>query len=463
MYATKTTYQNSFKNGIPKKFEKPGGCRPVQVIALYRHGTRFPSLKNMKTVDRLLTEFVEDYPNNVTVRSMKEVFDREFHFSEDNELSRGGARELIDIGKRVATNFNQLFKNCKAGELLFKSSSTERAFDSCSYFQEGFSKVIPFEGSTTITDDFLLRFFDKCSNYITSIKKDKLALKECEDFQKNSYQEINRLMEKKLNFKVDLKRKEQLVMFSIAGCAYAFVGDTVWSTIFPEEARSMLEYSIDLKKYYDSGYGHEISSLQSCHLFSTFFRHIDSFIENRLKLKGVFYFAHAETLLPVMCLMGLFKDDEPLRHDNYERMRTRLFRTSFICSFAANIMIVLYDCNKIYKVQVLHNEKAIRLPPPLQPDDKLLYSYSDFKNHYKDVLNRKFNDVCRLEESKSSSSSFSEEMSFSTISGTPSKSQSFSRVSKETTGGSEQSSQSQHDSSSSRSVSLDETISNFSR
>ena len=59
---------------------------------------------------------------------------------------------------------------------------------------------------------------------------------------------------------------------------------------------------------------------------------------------GQFAFAHAETLGPLYAALGVFSDKEALRADNFHAQKGRLFRTSLILPFAANLQFVLYEC-----------------------------------------------------------------------------------------------------------------------
>lgn len=62
------------------------------------------------------------------------------------------------------------------------------------------------------------------------------------------------------------------------------------------------------------------------------------------KIKAHFYFAHSKTMKSVLVKLGLFRDDEPLRHDNYEELKEkRKWRSSFMDPFAANIIAILYE------------------------------------------------------------------------------------------------------------------------
>ena len=126
--------------------------------------------------------------------------------------------------------------------------------------------------------------------------------------------------------------------------------------------------------------------------------------------KGVFSFAHAETLLPLVALLGLFRDSEPPRADNFDKRsrKERQFKTSNICPFASNIAIVLYSCDTTtfpnLLGKVVHDETGseIQLPMKLRKNMlRLMYkeetvkfpfcryhlcSYHQVLQHYKDTL-----------------------------------------------------------------------------
>ena len=61
----------------------------------------------------------------------------------------------------------------------------------------------------------------------------------------------------------------------------------------------------------------------------------------------MFYFGHAESLVPVLAALGLFRDPDPLRADTFldpSQADARKFRTSSFVPFSANLAFVLYDC-----------------------------------------------------------------------------------------------------------------------
>lgn len=68
--------------------------------------------------------------------------------------------------------------------------------------------------------------------------------------------------------------------------------------------------------------------------------------------------------MPFLASLDLFKDDEPLRHDNYNNMLNRHYRTSKIGSFSSNVIFVLLECEDSPNKRLLtfHQEQRIKLP-----------------------------------------------------------------------------------------------------
>lgn len=102
----------------------------------------------------------------------------------------------------------------------------------------------------------------------------------------------------------------------------------------------------------------------------------------------ILQFGHAETLLPLLSLMGYFKDKEPLTAYNYKEQMHRKFRSGHIVPYASNLIFVLYHCKNAktpkeeFRVQMLLNEKVL----PLAHSQETVSLYEDLKNHYKDIL-----------------------------------------------------------------------------
>lgn len=81
---------------------------------------------------------------------------------------------------------------------------------------------------------------------------------------------------------------------------------------------------------------------------------------------AVLYFGHAETLIPVLTALGLFRDAAHLRASNMVHMSGRRFRTSAIAPFAGNVALELYRCGAgeksketQFRVRPLVNEQPV--------------------------------------------------------------------------------------------------------
>lgn len=81
--------------------------------------------------------------------------------------------------------------------------------------------------------------------------------------------------------------------------------------------------------------------------------------------KAIFWFGHAETIIPFVTLLGLFNHSEHLRSDNYnEQVHNRAFRAAYIAPFAANIAFHLHHCPQTgqYIIQPRLNEQSVLWP-----------------------------------------------------------------------------------------------------
>ncbi|XP_034722004.1 multiple inositol polyphosphate phosphatase 1-like, partial [Etheostoma cragini] len=150
----------------------------------------------------------------------------------------------------------------------------------------------------------------------------------------------------------------------------------------------VLEYKSDLKQYWKRSHGHAISGLSSCPLFHHVFRTLDKAGRPRRSTDvppepASVLIGHAETLLPLLSLLGLYKDQTPPTADNYHTQHGRSFRTSLIVPYAANLLFVLYDCQRGPRLQLLVNESPVRFPG-LETEDAPLYR--DVRATYRHLL-----------------------------------------------------------------------------
>lgn len=120
-----------------------------------------------------------------------------------------------------------------------------------------------------------------------------------------------------------------------------------------------------MEYYWQDGYGFEITGKIGCGLMKDVLENFENVTVNRkTEENGIFYFTHSGTILKLLTHLGLFRDSEQLRHDNFDKMRnSRLWKTSLIDTFGSNIGFVLQKCdNHDFKVGLLVNEKLTQIP-----------------------------------------------------------------------------------------------------
>lgn len=86
-----------------------------------------------------------------------------------------------------------------------------------------------------------------------------------------------------------------------------------------------------------------------------------SFLRNKISQaqtgpKGVFYFGHSANVFSAIVRLGFARDATPLLSSNFDEMRNRKWKSSYLSPFASNVMAVLYDCHGANKVTFFVNQ-----------------------------------------------------------------------------------------------------------
>jgi len=103
-------------------------------------------------------------------------------------------------------------------------------------------------------------------------------------------------------------------------------------------------------------------------------------------------FAHAETLAPLLGLLGLFEDPNYMSANSpAEAITGRRFRASQAVPFAANLALVLYNVTGSWQVQVLHNERVV--PQPMC-GDATVCDWEMFKAAQAKHLRMDYHSIC---------------------------------------------------------------------
>ncbi|XP_048407028.1 multiple inositol polyphosphate phosphatase 1b isoform X1 [Stegostoma tigrinum] len=411
-YGTKSRYEGLGAAPLPgTSWLAPANCTALQLNALIRHGTRYPTKKNvprMREIHQLIRE-QGDQGNNSLVQALV-GWHMWYNERMDGNLHPLGTSEMARLAKQLAASFPTLFtaRTYRGSRLKFVTSSKHRCVNSTRSFIQGLESHLNLRdqvGGQWEVNDRLLRFFDHCQKFINRVENNNTALHQVELFKRGPEMEgVMRNMGKKLGISPEALTTN-MVEAAFYLCIYEFILKGIvspWCDVFEKEDVEILEYLGDLKQYWKRSYGYKINGLSSYKLFQDLFQYMDQTIEESERNQSISHtavvrFGHAETLLPVLTLMGYFKDDNPLLANNFEAQKGRKFRSGWISPFAANLVLVLYSCSGArglgdkYKLQLFLNEK----PLPFPHSGNLVTDYEDVKYSYEHLTESlKFNNVC---------------------------------------------------------------------
>ncbi|XP_066537721.1 multiple inositol polyphosphate phosphatase 1-like [Hoplias malabaricus] len=348
-------------------------CIAVHLTAIIRHGTRFPTAGNIKKIGKfdslVKTEATGDLSFLPELKAWKMWYTEDM----DGRLVAKGRADHRHLAQRLAKAFPSLLnkENVLGKRVKFITSSKHRCINSTIAFQQGLKDSFDIQDDLEYTvNDGLMRFFDTCRRLLETVEKNKKAVEEVTKF--NNGPEMKRVQEKL----ADLLQVpySNITMDSVEAafytCAYEFtiLGlHTPWCRLFDESDAQVVDYSGDLKQYWRKGFGHDINSKASCILFHDLFSRLNNTV-SQIKAGGpaseqvTVQIGHAETLLPLLTLLGLFKDKTNLTSTNFASQRDRAFRAGKIMPLAANLLVVLSDCTGGLRLQVWVNEKPVTLP-----------------------------------------------------------------------------------------------------
>ncbi|KAG7271109.1 hypothetical protein CRUP_005662 [Coryphaenoides rupestris] len=320
----------------------------------------------------------------------------------DGRLVDKGAWDLRHLAVRLAKRFPSVLseESLRGGRVSFTTSSKHRCINSTLAFKGGLARLWAVEEEVAHqVNDSLMRFFDSCPRFVEEVSNNPAALVELDRF--NAGPEMQRVKEKvadRLGLPYNLIT-EDLALAGFYLCAYEFAIKTItspWCQLFDEADAQVMEYASDLKHYWKRGYGHPINRWSSCILLQDLFLRLDKAAAEAKSGGPVseavsIQVGHADTLLPLLTLLGFFQDREALTARNFVAQADRAFRTSRTMPYAANLLLVLYDCGETDgpRVQALLNEAPLAFPgvdPGTAPPGLTAPLYRDVRSHYEQLL-----------------------------------------------------------------------------
>ncbi|XP_032409801.1 multiple inositol polyphosphate phosphatase 1-like [Xiphophorus hellerii] len=374
-------------------------CREIYLTAIIRHGTRYPTAKTVRDMQQLHNIVLNNFPEEQSwLREILTQWTMWYTEDMDGRLVQKGVEDLKHLAVRLSKLFPAIISEEKLRGGLFKfiTSSKHRCVNSTLSFKAGLTEM------WAITDvefghevnDALMRFFDHCTRFVQEVDKNSSAVIEVDKFKQGL--EMMRVQKK---IAEHLGISSSLITYDMAEaafllCTYELAVKAVkspWCLLFDEDDAKVMEYASDLREFWKRGYGHDINSKSSCLLFHDLFSRLDKAVsENTLHQQVseavTVQIGHADTLLPLLTLLGFFKDAVPLTSTNYASQTQRSFCTSRMLPYAANFLLVLYDCGEEgIRLQPLLNEKPLTFPG-LTDQQASMPLYEDVRKHYRDLL-----------------------------------------------------------------------------
>ncbi|KAG1971917.1 multiple inositol polyphosphate phosphatase 1a [Pimephales promelas] len=371
-------------------------CREIHLTAIIRHGTRFPTAKNIQKMRDFYNLVVRNATDNLSCLSeIKSRWEMWYKDEMDGRLVNKGREDHMNLAQRLIKWFPSLLTedNVRQGRVKLITSSKHRCVNSTIAFREGLMRGLRIEEKVELepaVNDALMRYFDQCERFVKEVENNKSALEEVKRFSEGP--EMKRVMEKmadrlKVPYTSVTDDSMQAAFFL---CSYEFTilkVNSPWCQLFDEVDAQVMEYAGDLKQYWKRSYGHDINSKSSCILFHDLFYRLDQVVTNinsgvTVSEAVTVQVGHAETLIPLLTLLDLFKDDVPLKSTNFATQQNRIFRSGRIVPYAANLLVVLYKCPGGIRIGVRLNEKSLTLPGLTDP----VPVYEDVKKHYSALL-----------------------------------------------------------------------------
>ncbi|XP_027335184.1 multiple inositol polyphosphate phosphatase 1 isoform X1 [Abrus precatorius] len=383
-------------NFVPSKI--PEGCIPIHLNLVARHGTRSPTKKRIRELDNLsahLEVLVKDAKERKLplervpswLNGWKSPWQGRL---KGGELISKGEEELYDLGIRIAKEFQNLFDEEYHPDIYpIKATQVPRASASAVAFGMGL-----FSGNGSLgpgnhrafavisesrASDILLRFYDCCHNY--------------KDFRQRQEPAVDKLKEPILDeitsalvgrYGLNFTRQDTSSLWFLCKQEASLLDITNQAcSLFSPSEIELLEWTDDLEVFILKGYGKSLNYRMGMPLLEDVVQSMEQAIKAKEERhapgsfeKARLRFAHAETVVPFSCLLGLFlegsefkkiQEEQPLELPPKPPLK-RKWRGNTVAPFAGNNMLVLYSCpapdksTSKYFVQVLHNEHPVPMP-----------------------------------------------------------------------------------------------------
>ncbi|KAJ8731976.1 hypothetical protein PYW08_014706 [Mythimna loreyi] len=391
------------RGDIRDSIVKKDGCEAVSIWAIMRHGKRNPGenfAQNMQQILKQKDLIVSSYEIGNSSMCAQDIENlRNWNvdtamLSKPNEIAEEGYQELLRIGNRINEAFPELLKELQKKDYLFLSGFGQRFEESAKAFVKGLNQNLNIGNDT---DNKILAPYLTCGKYQAEVRHHPELYHEEEEYKKTAdYLNMKEHIERKLGINFTLSNQDITAIYDL--CRYTWDGisnkPSPWCAIFSTQDLKVLEFIDDLRHYYRSGYGVSQYSQRFGQIpMADLLRKFEQ-AKNGKGKKIVSYFTHATMMDMILVVLNLYKDPNPLK--GAHRDINRKWRTSFLSTFASNMIAVLNRCsnheqNEYYNIAFYWNEKPI-----LDLCNRGVCSWQEFEDIFKPFLNATI-DFCEFE------------------------------------------------------------------
>lgn len=406
-----------------------------------RHGARNPTEKKMKKFGKMI-DILNKYTNI--------KYTTEWDVKNEGELVQMGAKELQEIGKFYKKEFEKLYKNHSLEQINVTSTFKKRTHDSAVEFLRGFysddiekysmlfnndekQSFKEDNGKISIRnmnkdEDIYLYYHKNCYKYDEFMKQEDIK-KESKKYEKQAIQKIaDKILKKMKKLKLikqnvldnnelynefeEKLKKSFADFYRLAQYDYIVNNKTTGIIeLFDGKDSEEMSFAKDLETYRTKGTYDTITHYIAIPLFDSIMNNIKSHLPEYYSQQynkvnkdsnyvGNFRFAHAETVTPLMTLLGINLDDYPLTAKMDNKLKeNRKWDMSKISQFSVHFMFVLVkDSHDKYYIKTYFDQLPVKLPAC--PND-IMCPVDDFFTYYeKYTKDFDFNQYCENEKMK---------------------------------------------------------------
>lgn len=392
--------------------QPPENCFVLNFQHVSRHGGRYPTAKIVNSFFAL-QEKVQSIKHNLNQTTAKWLLNWTvpYHAENSGDLLWNGIREQTELGHRLKERYKEFNGFYGTKRFIFQSTEIPRCGESANVFANALLNrtnfsfgAIPYWWTFSYrqSDDVTLRFFENCPAYEEAAKLSRVT----DNYDKFIKLHMNGIIER-VQQKIDptsliWKIDQKIVDLFFSGCytdIALYDATDRFCSFFEQKDIELLDYAEDLQQYYKKSNAFEINYKISCLLITEIIDNFEGKIhhsqDKMMKYQvAKFRFAHAETVIPLIAALGLYKTEpSKMRWDmTIDEIRNRSWRGSVVGPFSSNLVFILYNCGNSYLVKLLHNEKEIIIPGC----EGIYCQYETFRQILKPYYNCSFNDLCAL-------------------------------------------------------------------